>query len=632
MKFKIKYTILSLQKRLLVLFVLVAFLFCVLLIRVFYLQGYKGEYLISKAAPQWVRTLPLTAKRGDILDTTGSILATSTTTYDVYIRAKNVKNASLVADRLSEILGLSKEKIYTLATNKKISESLVKLSIPQEIANKIIDLNLDGVVLSQNNSRVYPYGQFLTQVLGFTTIDGIGQAGIEAYYNNYLKGINGKNLSQGDASGVEVEGLDYYVPSIAGLNITLTIDSKIQNIIENALANIMSDHKPKSASIMMLNVKSGEILGLGISPSYDNNTPPRDDVSSLMELTKNTSVVDVYEPGSTFKILTVAAAIEENVVSDNERFYCPGFRVVDGQRIKCWRTIGHGSQTLSEGIANSCNCVFMDLAIRLGKERLYKYLKLFGIGAKTGVDIMGESSGILMDIDSVKTVDLARIGFGQAVAVTQLQLITAFCSVINGGYLFVPHLLQNISSGKNIIKENETIIKNKTISERTSSKVNSLLKSVLSLKNGEGSFVAGYDIGGKTGTAQKYENGMIARGKYVSSFFGTYPATNPEYALLVCVNEPSAGAYYGSVVASPYGKMVFEKLFEYKNIKKDFEGSDSFIVVPDVVGKSLSQAIIELDNQKINYEIAGEGGVIVSQFPSGGSVISKSSYISIVTN
>jgi stage V sporulation protein D (sporulation-specific penicillin-binding protein) len=363
---------------------------------------------------------------------------------------------------------------------------------------------MPGVVLSQNVSRYYPYGQFLTQVLGFTTVDNIGQAGVEAYYNDYLKGVNGKNLSQGDAGGVIIEGLDVYIPSIDGLDIKLTIDSKIQNIIETALYNIMQDHKPKSASIIMLDVASGDVLGLGISPSYDSNFPPRDDVTQLMELTKNTAVVDVYEPGSTFKILTVAAALEENLVSENEHFYCPGYRIIDGQKIKCWRTIGHGSQTLSEGIANSCNCVFMDLALRLGKEKLYRYLKLFGIGSKTGVDIMGESSGLLMDIESVKTVDLARIGFGQAVAVTQLQLINAFCSVINGGYLTVPKLLNGVYKENNIIKENGLNIKNYTISQKTSNKVNKLLKDVLSIKNGEGTFVAGYDIGGKTGVLPIY--------------------------------------------------------------------------------------------------------------------------------
>ncbi len=632
MKFKIKYSILSLQKRLLVFLLLVAFIFCSLLVRVFYLQGIKQDSLTALAVPQWVRTLPLSAKRGDILDTTGATLATSYTTYDVYIRAKNIKNPEMVADTLSSILSMDREKIYKKATDKSISESLIKLSVEEDIAKKIIEVNMQGVVLSQNISRYYPYGQFLTQVLGFTTIDNIGQAGVEAYYNEFLKGINGKSLSQGDASGVSVEGIDYYVPAVDGLNVMLTIDSKVQNIIETALREIMIDHEPKSASILMLNAKTGEILGMGMTPSYDNNSPPREDVSTLMDLTKNKAVVDVYEPGSTFKILTVAAALAEGLTSMEDRFYCPGYRVVDGQRIKCWRTIGHGSQTLAEGMANSCNCVFMDLGLRLGKEKLYKYLKLFGIGSSTGVDILGESSGLLMDISTVKTVDLARIAFGQAVAVSQLQLLSAFCSVINGGRFVTPHLLKAVYNGDNVVKSFQPITKNYTISKEVSNKVNTLLKGVLSLKKGEGTFVAGYDIGGKTGTAQKYENGSIARGKYVSSFFGTYPALDPEYALLICVNEPSKSGYYGSVVASPYGAKIFEELFEYKNIPKDFEQEESYFSIPSLVGLTLSEAVILLEKNKIYYEIDGDGGVVTSQFPSAGSLVRQGSYVVITTN
>ena len=596
------------------------------------MQGLKQDSLIALAVPQWVRTLPLSAKRGDIYDCTGDLLATSYTTYDVYVRAKNIKDPEHVAKQLSDILGIDEQKVLKKAKDKSISESLVKLSVEDSLAQKIINLNLQGVVLSQNISRYYPYGQFLSQVLGFTTIDNIGQAGVEAYYNQMLRGINGRVISQGDASGVEVEGIDYYIPAVSGLNITLTIDSKIQSIIETCLHDIMQEHKPKAASIIMMDVTNGDILGMGITPSYDNNEPPRDNVTLLMELAKNKCVVDVYEPGSTFKILTVAAALSEHITSLEERFYCPGYRIVDGQKIKCWRTIGHGSQTLIEGIANSCNCVFMDLGLRLGKDRLYKYLKLFGIGAPTGVDILGESPGILMDIGNVKTVDLARIAFGQAVAVNQLQLLTAFCSIINGGKLVSPHILKSIDNNGQIIKESSTNIKNYTVNIEVSNQVNQLLKSVLSLKNGEGTFVEGYDIGGKTGTAQKYENGAIARGKYVSSFFGTYPAQNPKYALLVCVDEPSSGVYYGSVVASPYGKKVFEGLFEYKNIPKDFNCVSKSVVMPEIIGLSLAEAIITLDKCKISYEIDGSGGKVINQFPISGTTFNQSSKAVIITD
>lgn len=501
----LKYSILSLQKRLLALFLLIAFIFCALVIRLFVLQGVKSEKLTLKAADQWLRTLPLSAKRGDIVDSTGSTLATCFTTYDVYVRAKNVTNPSEVASFLSKTLNLDYEKLYLKVTDKFISESLIKLSVKEDVAYKIIDKNLSGIVFSQNISRYYPYGQFLSQVLGFTTIDNIGQSGLEAYYESFLKGVKGKAYSQATVSGVDIQNsLGYYLPSIDGLSLALTIDSKIQTFVENTLAQIMLDHKPKSASITIMNPNNGQIIAMGIAPSFDNNNPPREDVGALMSLSKNTSVVDVYEPGSTFKILTISAALDKNLTKLDERFYCPGFRIVDGQKIKCWKTIGHGSQTLVEGIANSCNCVFMDLALRLGKTDFYKYLTSFGIGKTTGVDILGESAGILMDIGQVKNVDLARIGFGQAVAVTQLQLLNAFCAAVNGGMLYRPYIVDNIYNNSGIVKQNKPTIIGKVSNSNISQQVNQMLEGVLSLKTGQYTFVEGYSIGGKTGVLPIY--------------------------------------------------------------------------------------------------------------------------------
>ncbi len=631
---QLKYSILSLQKRLLVLFLLITFIFCAIVIRLFVIQGLNSTKLTLRAAEQWLRTLPLSARRGDIVDSTGSKLATSYTTYDVYIRAKDVTDPARVASFLSTLLNLDYDKLYQKATDKFVSESLVKLSISDSVARQIIDKNYKGVVLSQNIDRYYPYGQFLSQILGYTTIDNQGQSGLEAYYDIYLKGVNGKNMTQSTASGKELQGtLQYYLPSVDGLSIQLTIDSKIQHIVENTLAKIMLDHNPKSASITILEPNSGKTLAMGIAPSFDNNNPPRDNISALMSLSKNTSVVDVYEPGSTFKILTISAALSQKLTTLEERFYCPGYRIVDGQRIKCWRTIGHGSQTLTEGIANSCNCVFMDLALRLGKNKLYDYLQSFGIGSQTGVDILGESSGILMNINNVKNVDLARIGFGQAVAVTQIQLLSAFCAAVNGGKLYRPYLVDNIYDQYKIIKQNKPLILSQVIDQEVSNQVNSMLEGVLSIKNGKFTFVEGYSIGGKTGTAQKYENGKIASGKYVSSFFGTYPASNPQYAILLCVNEPSSGAYYGSVVAAPYAKDVFKSIFEYKNIPPDnTQIQPTNILVPNLVGMPLSQAMTELELSNIYYEIDGDGDRVVSQIPAPNSTISQSSYVIISTN
>ena len=612
---------------------LITFCFLGLFFRLFIIQGKDSKKLQIKAVNQWVRNLPLTAKRGEISDINGSVLATTHTTYNIYLRAKEIDNAVEVAEFLSNKLGLKFESVYEKAKNVYTSEVLLKMQVEKETAQEIIKKDIKGIFITENIARTYPYGNMLTQVLGFITSDGVGQSGVEAKYNKFLSGINGKYLTQSDVKGLKLnESLSYYIEPEDGCNLTLTIDGNIQKASEDVLGQIVIDHNPKKASILIMNPANAEIVSLAITPSFDLNEIPRDDVSALMEMTKNIVVTDVYEPGSTFKILTLCAALSEGVVSFDDRFYCPGYRIVDGERIKCWRTIGHGNQSLVEVVQNSCNCAFMDLALRLGKDKLYTYLESFGIGAKTGVDIDGESGGILMDKGIVQTVDLARIGFGQAVAVSQLQLLNAFCSAINGGNLYQPKILGSITNNKKeVLKENETIKTNQTISKDVSSKISYLLEQAVS-KTGENTFIEGYSVGGKTGTAQKYENGSIARGKYVSSFFGFYPVENPKYAMLVCVDEPSSGAYYGSVVAKPYGQILFEKIIEYENDLPTSSGvSVGTITLEDFSGLSLYDAILKLEKLKISYEIDGEGLTVVGQYPNPKTVISKNSTVILKT-
>ena len=630
LKFKkspFQYNAFSLRKRILTLFVIISLLFCALNARLCYVSVAKSKELSQKATSQWTRGLSLTAERGKIYDSDGATLAVSYTTYDVYVRAKEIDKPEEVATFLSSLLGVDKQKTLQKCQNKNVSESLVKLSVDEDVALKIKTSGFKGVFLGENIKRYYPYGDLLTQVLGFVTVDGQGQAGLEAYYNNYLKGSDGKYLVQSDLVGRQLENTqDIFVDSIAGMNLELTIDVDLQIACEQALAQVCSDHKPKSATAIIMDPNTGEILAMSTKPSFDLNNIPRDDVSALMQMTKNSTVVDVFEPGSTFKILTVAAALEEGLTSLSDTFYDPGYRIVDGQKIKCWKTIGHGNETLVEGFVNSCNSVFMDLALRLGTDKFYDYLKSFGIGEKTGVDISGESGGILIGQDDVKRVDLARIGFGQSVAVTPLQLLTAFCSAINGGQLLVPYLVKSVSEGKDVIASQQKQVRANVLSPKTSQLINTLLLAQTT-KNGTTTFVPGYDIGGKTGTAQKYENGSIARGKYISSFFGTYPAQNPQYALLLLVDEPSQGQYYGSVVAAPYAKMIFEKMFSALQIlPNENEGSDKeklekTIEMPNVVGMSLADACALLKSLSLNVEIDGEGGIVVSQFPPSGTLL-----------
>ena len=630
------YNLFSQRKRILALITLISFIFCALIVRLGVVQLINGSWLQIRAMDQWTRDLPLKAERGKIYDSTGSSLAVSYTTYNVYTRAREITNATQTAKFLSNILNLDYESVYNKITNKTASEFLIKMQVEEDIAKQIIEKNISGVYLSGNTKRYYPYGDLLTQILGFTTIDNIGQAGIELYYNDILKGTDGKSLIQADITGQQLDNtLSYYIPSIPGCDITLTIDSKIQLIVEQALNKVMQEQQAKSATAIIMKANTGEIVAMSTKPSFDLNNVPRDNPSILLETVKNKAVVDVYEPGSTFKILTMATTIEEATANENTRFYCGGSCTVDGQRIKCWKSIGHGSQSLAEGLANSCNCVFVDLALRLGLDKFYEYFNLFGLGQKTNIEISGESSGIIMDKETAKRVDLARMGFGQAIAVTPLQLITAICSVVNGGTLYQPYLINKIVSPDGIvIEENTKTPIRRVVSEETSKILNEMLEGVVS-KTGKYTFVPGYEIGGKTGTSQKYENGSIARGKYVSSFVGTYPASNPEYVLLLMVDEPGTGAYYGSVVASPYAKEIFSGMFEYLGIKPDdpeiAQTPEKTITMPDLIGQSLTKAVKTLTELGINYEIDGDGLTIINQLPPVGTEIKQSDYIVICT-
>ena len=377
-----------------------------------------------------------------------------------------------------------------------------------------------------------------------------------------------------------------------------------------------------------MDVDTGGIVAMAKTPTYDLSDIPRDDVNMLNAYSKNTMIVDVYEPGSTFKIFTTAAAIESGAVSDRDTFFCPGYRVVDGKRIKCWRSIGHGSQHLAEGVKNSCNCVFMDLALRMGTRKFYDNLRKFGFGSKTGVDFYSESSGLMMNEKSVKTVDLARIGFGQAVAVTPIQLIAGVSAVVNGGMYHTPHFVSTITdqNGKTVYEHSGE--ERRVISQATSEKMRGLLENVVKEGSGKKAGVAGYRIGGKTGTAQKYENGAIAQGKYVSSFVGFAPVENPKYAVLMIIDEPGTYAYYGSIVAAPYVGNVFSKIFESKGIKPTEKIDDKELInVPYLCGKSVNAAINELEALGIKYEISGEGETVSVTLPSAGERVAKGDYM-----
>lgn len=631
-------SIFSLQKRLLAVFLLVISIFFVLIVRLFVIQIIQSNWLTSKAASQWTRDLPINAKRGNITDINGANLAESYSSYDVYVRASMVSEPVKVAKLLSQVIGLDYEDTFKKVTNTTVSESLIKLQLDDVSAKKIIDANLSGIMLSENNKRYYPYGDLLTQVLGFTTIDNVGQSGIELYAEKYLKGVKGYALEESDVNGVKIDNtLSTYIPPIDGCNVKLTIDVNIQQIVENALKVLCEEQKPKTATAIVMNPNTGEIVAMSSKPSFDLNNPPRDNVAELLQNVKNLSIVDIYEPGSTFKVLTTATALEEKVTTPNEGFYDPGYRIVDGEKIKCWKLIGHGQQTMTDGLCNSCNSVFVDLALRLGADTMYEYFEKYGFGSLLGVDFLGEASGILMDKESAKRVDLARMGFGQAIAVSPIQLITAICSVLNGGNLLKPYFIKEVTdvNGK-MVYHNQPTVLNKTISEGTSAQIREMLEKVVTKSNAINAFIPGYRVSGKTGTSQKYEDGKIVQ-KYVSSFIGAFPADKPEYVVLVIADEPSAGNYFGSVVATPYAKLIFEGIINYKQFKptESVEEEEKLleknIQMPNLVGLSLTEAVAKLTSLGLQYEIAGEGEFVKNQTPPPNTMVFKNSIVVLDT-
>ena len=627
------------QKRLLAMLLLLISLFVLLIGRLFFLQVVEAKFLQTRAEEQWTRDLPINAERGIIYDRNGIALAMSYTTYDIYVRHSNVTDENEVASLLSKKLDIDFDTVFKKVSNAKVSESLIKMQVKAEVAKELKNSGVSGIYYSENTKRFYPYGDFLTQVLGYTTIDNIGQSGLELYYDKFLQGIDGYSMVQSDIKGGELfNTLDSYIPSIAGNNLTLTIDYQIQLLCEISANKIMEVEKPKSAQIIVMNPNNGEILAMTSKPSFDLNNLPRDDVKTLLQNSKNLSIVDVYEPGSTFKVLTTATALEEKVTSLEDRFYDPGYRIIDGEKINCWKHIGHGSQNLVDGLNNSCNSVFVDLSLRLGEEKMYKYFEKYGFGNLTGVDFAGESAGIIMDRDVAQKVDLARMGFGQAIAVTPLQQIRAISSVVNGGILYQPYFVKKIaSSNGNYEKEFSPIASNRTVSKDTSDKIRYMLEQVIVKANGIQSFIPGYRVGGKTGTSQKYEGNSIASGKFTSSFVGTFPADNPEYVILVVVDEPSSGNYYGSIVATPYAKMVFEGIIEYKNISpsedlaSDLKKMEKNIEMPNLVGKSLSEAVSIIKNLGLQYELDGEGGTIKAQYPAPKEMLYKNGIVVLTT-
>ncbi len=554
----------------------ITFLFCFLGVRFFYVQVFWQEELNYRALDQWTREIPIVAQRGKITDRNGVVLADNDTAYTVFARSNAIKDKTAAAQTLAQTLGLDNTFVYDKLTKKKASEITLARKIDKSCVERLAQQNIDGVYFSRDNVRKYPSDSLLCQVLGFTSIDGVGATGIEKYYDKVLSGKNGELLYETDLVGVEIEGsVATYLPAEDGYNVQLTIDSGIQQIAESALARVGLEYSPAAASCIVLDVNNFEVLALANYPSYSLNDIPRDDIAALNKLSRNSLVCDVYEPGSTFKIITSAINVEEHLrgnpkaVSTSHVFASGRTRAVDGTTVKCWNNHANGkhcNQTLAEALNNSCNPCFTDMALSLGKQTFYEYLSVFGFGKRTGIDFFVEAYGLLMAQSAVRNCDLARIGFGQTVAVSGLQLACATASVINGGYYYTPKLVKSVYANDGyVLQKADNKATRRTVSEQTSKILAEMLEGVVTQGSGKKAHIDGYKIAGKTGTAQKYENGRIAQGKYVSSFVGFFPADAPKYLTLITVDEPQ-GAYYDSVVAAPCAREVFDGVIALKNI------------------------------------------------------------------
>ena len=555
----------------------IAFLFCLFLGRSFYVQLVRRRELLARAVDQWTRELPVVPERGNIFDANGELLAGNATAYTLYARANAVRDAEKTAKALSSLLPLSYESLLTKLSDRSSSEIVLLRRAEKATVAAVEGSGLQGVYYARDNRRVYPYGALASQVLGFSSSDGAGLTGIEKQYDSYLAGKKGEILYETDLVGVEIEGTGAsYLPAEDGLDVTLTLDARIQSLAEEVMARALEEHGAKAARCIVLDPSDFSVLAMVNLPSYDLNDIPRGDMSELNALSRNALVSDAYEPGSTFKIVTAAADIEE-YLRGNKSAYSPQTvfsssrtRNVEGSTIRCWsdhKNGKHANLTLAGALNNSCNPCFVDIVLALGKETFYDYLEKFRFGSATGIDFSGEAIGMLLPESTLKNSDLARIGFGQSIAVTPLQLACAAAAAVNGGYYYVPRLVKSISSedGAVYLEFGKRLLC-RTVSEETSEILSSMLEGVVREGSGKQAYVEGLRVAGKTGTAQKYENGHIAAGKYVSSFVGYFPADDPRYLALVIVDEPQ-GSYYGSTVAAPCAGEIFRGIAETIHFK-----------------------------------------------------------------
>ncbi|GAB2542982.1 stage V sporulation protein D [Gracilibacillus alcaliphilus] len=635
-----RMTNIQVQRRIVAVFLCALAVVLVILIRLGYVQFIWSDFLVEQAEDLWSRDIVFEPERGKILDANEEVLAENVSAPTVMAVPRQITDAEQTADVLAKVLDMEKERVLEhLQKNERIV--ILKpegQKISEEKASLVQSFNLDGIYIAEDSIRHYPHGAYLSHVLGFSGIDNQGLTGLELMYDELLRGKKGSLSFYSDAKGKRMEQkADKYTAPVDGLDLRLTIEHKVQTIIERELDIAEEKYNPDGAIAIAVNPKNGKILGMSSRPNFD---PANYQEISAEVYNRNLPIWSTYEPGSTFKIITLAAALEEDVVDlENDEFYDSGSIEVGGTTLHCWKRGGHGHQTFLEVVQNSCNPGFIVLGQKLGKEKLFSYINQFGFGEKTGVDLQGEAKGILFNLDRVGPVELATTSFGQGVSVTPLQQVMAVSAAVNGGYLYEPYVADAFidSVSGEVVSETEPVLKRRIISQETSAQVQEALESVVALGTGRSAFVDGYRVGGKTGTAQKVgEGGRYMENNHIVSFIGFAPANDPEIVVYVAIDNPKNTIQFGGVVAAPIvGSIIEDSLMalgvprQEEGIDKDYQWPESPPVeVPDLVG--LKKEELQQYLMSLQADVVGDGEYILDQAPKAGTQVEEGSTIRLV--
>jgi len=602
----------------------------------------SSEEYADRAQALHERERAIKAERGKIYDINGVEIATNKPVCTISVIQAQVTDPEKVIQVLSDLLGLSEDKVRA-RVEKVSSIERIKSNVKKDIADEIREYDLDGVMVDEDYKRYYPYESLASKVIGFTGSDNQGIIGLEVKYDDYLQGINGTILTLTTAHGVEIENAaeDRIEPQ-AGNDLYTSLDVNIQEYAEQAALKVMEAKNANNVKLIVMNPQNGEIYAMVNAPEFNLNDPytlineiqaeyEGVTISSekqnelLNNMWRNACISDTYEPGSCFKIVTATAAFEENVVKLTDTFFCPGYRKVEDRIIRCHKTTGHGSETFVDGIKNSCNPVFMDIAARVGAERMYVYYERLGLFKKTGIDLPGEANSIMHKIDNIGAVELATMAFGQSFQITPLQLLTSSSAVINGGKLVAPHLGIYIKTPDGrTVKTLQYESKEGVVSKETSETMKELLEAVVASGTGKRAYLPGFRIGGKTATSEKLPR---SNNKYISSFIGFAPANDPQVIALILIDEPT-GIYYGGTIAAPVIAELFDNILPYLGIEESYTESEiteyhiGTITVPNFIGKTKKEVkeLLKIYDFGELYPL-GEGEVVTEQFPLPGETV-----------